>query len=87
MRSCNFLRVTWVRVECSVRLSALAASDDDEIEALVVKSVRGHLNLTTEIEDAALVHTHVVRVEIQSDQLVIELANTSQHQMLGLPVL
>jgi hypothetical protein len=31
--------------------------------------------LSTEIEDAVLVHTHVVRVEIQSDQLVIELAN------------
>jgi hypothetical protein len=47
----------------------------DEIEALVVKSVRGHLNVSTEIEDAALVHTHVVRIEIQSDQLVIKLAN------------
>ena len=47
----------------------------DEIEALVVKSVRGHLNASTEIEDAALIHDHVVRVEVQSDQLVIELAN------------
>src|SRR4051794_608571 len=47
----------------------------DEIEALVCKSVRGHLNLSTEIEDAALVQTHVVRVKVQSDQLVIELAN------------
>src|SRR3954468_8167042 len=42
----------------------------DEIEALVCKSVRGHLNLSTEIEDAALVQTHVVRVKVQSDQLV-----------------
>jgi site-specific DNA recombinase len=47
----------------------------DEIEALIAKSVRGHLNVSTEIEDAVLVQTHVVRVEIQSDQLVIELAN------------
>src|ERR1700704_1833050 len=47
----------------------------DEIEALVAKSVRGHLNISGEIEDAVLIHTHVVRVEIQSDQLVIELAN------------
>ena len=47
----------------------------DEIEALVVKSVRGHLNESTEIDDAALIHTHIVRVEVQSDQLVIELAN------------
>ncbi len=47
----------------------------DEIEALVCKSARGHLNVSTEIEDAALVQTHVVRVKVQSDQLVIELAN------------
>jgi hypothetical protein len=46
-----------------------------EIEALVVKSVRNHFNLTNEIEEAVLVHTYVVRVEIQSHQLVIELAN------------
>src|SRR3982075_2768571 len=47
----------------------------DEIEALVVKCVRGHLNESTEIEDAVLIQNHVVRVEVQSDQLVIELAN------------
>jgi site-specific DNA recombinase len=47
----------------------------DEIEALVAKSVRGHLNLSAEIEDAVLVQTHVIRVEIQSDQLVIEFAS------------
>jgi site-specific DNA recombinase len=47
----------------------------DEIEALIAKSVRGYLNVSTEIEDAVLIHTHVVRIEIQSDQLVIELAN------------
>ena len=47
----------------------------DEIEAHVVKSIRGHLNESTEIEDAVLIQNHVVRVEVQSDQLVIELAN------------
>src|SRR5262249_58229559 len=47
----------------------------DEIEALVAKSVRGHLNNPTEIEDAILVHNRVVRVEVQSGRLVIELAN------------
>jgi len=47
----------------------------DEIEALVVKCVRGHLNESTHIENAILIHKHVVRVEVQSDQLVIELAN------------
>ena len=48
----------------------------DEIEALVAKSVRGHLNDPTEIADAILVHNHVARVEVQSDRLVIELTNT-----------
>src|ERR1700716_2926362 len=47
----------------------------DEIEALVVKCVRGHLNESTHIENAILIHKHVVRVEVQSDQLVIELGN------------
>ena len=48
----------------------------DEIEALVVECVRGHLNGSTEIENTPLIHDHVVRVEVQSHQLVIELANT-----------
>ena len=47
----------------------------DEIEALVVKSVRGHLNESTHIENAILIRNHVVRVEVKPDQLVIELAN------------
>jgi hypothetical protein len=45
-----------------------------EIEALVAKSIRDHLNEATDIEDAVLIHNHVARVEVQSDQLVIELA-------------
>jgi hypothetical protein len=47
----------------------------DEIEALVAKSVRSHLNEPTEIEDAILVHNHIARIEVQSDRLVIELIN------------
>ena len=47
----------------------------DEIEALVAKSVRDHLNEPTEIEDAILVHNQVARIEVQSDRLVIELTN------------
>ena len=47
----------------------------DEIEALVAKSVRDHLNEPTEIEDAILVHNQVARIEVQSDRLVIELPN------------
>ena len=45
-----------------------------EIEALVARSVRDTSNEPAEIEDAVLIHNHVVRVEVQPDQLVIELA-------------
>jgi site-specific DNA recombinase len=47
----------------------------DEIEALVVKCVRVHVNESTDMENAILIRNHVVRVEVRSDQLVIELAN------------
>jgi hypothetical protein len=40
-----------------------------------VRSVRDHLNQSEEMEDAVLVSTHVARIEVQSDQLVIELTN------------
>src|ERR1700716_2189391 len=46
----------------------------DEIEALVVRTLRGHLGESTDIANAVLIRDHVVRVEVQSDQLVIELA-------------
>jgi hypothetical protein len=48
-----------------------------EIEGLVVRSVRDHLNQSEEIEDAVLITTHVARIEIQSDQL-IELTNAGK---------
>ena len=47
----------------------------NEIEALVAKMVRDHLGSPADIEDAVLIHDHVVRVEIRSDRLVIELAS------------
>jgi hypothetical protein len=43
-----------------------------EIEALVVKSVREHLKLSASFDDLSLVNTHVVRVEVQAGQLVIQ---------------
>ena len=46
-----------------------------EIETLVIKAVRNHLNESTEIADALLIQNHVTRVEVQSDQLVIELTD------------
>src|SRR5262245_32793073 len=47
-----------------------------EIEDLVVRSVRHHLNQTAEIADTVLINAHVARIEVQSDQLLIELADT-----------
>ena len=46
-----------------------------EVEALVIKAVRDHLNAPTEVADALLIQNHVTRVEVQSDQLVIELTD------------
>jgi site-specific DNA recombinase len=45
-----------------------------DIEALVVRSVREHLKPTTPIDDRSLIDTHVARVEVQPEQLVIHLA-------------
>jgi site-specific DNA recombinase len=44
-----------------------------EIEALVARSVREHLNPSTPIDDRNLISTHVARVEVQPEQLVIQL--------------
>jgi site-specific DNA recombinase len=55
-------------------VSRIAAT---EIERLVARSVRDHLNQSAEIEDAVLINTHVARIEVQSQQLVIELANAN----------
>jgi len=60
----------------SERAGAVSRIPAAEIEGVVVRSVRDHLNQSKEIEDAVLIRTHVARVEIQSDQLVIELTNT-----------
>lgn len=50
-----------------------------EIEALVIKSVREHLKPTESLDDRSLINTHVVRVEIQAEQLIIQL-NQAQKQ-------
>src|SRR5215213_1570140 len=46
-----------------------------EIESLVIKAVRDRLNAPAEIADALLIQNHVTRVQVQSDQLVIELTD------------
>ena len=45
-----------------------------DIEALVIRSVRAHLKPPQEIDDRSLVHTHIARVEVQPQQLIIQLA-------------
>lgn len=47
-----------------------------EVEALVTKSVRDHLRLSVDVDDKALVQNYVTRVDLRSDRLVIELAET-----------
>ncbi len=47
----------------------------DEIEALVTRAVRNHFNEPAEIANAVLINNYVVRVEVRSGQLVIELAS------------
>jgi hypothetical protein len=44
-----------------------------EVEALVGCAVREHLGYPTESEDRDLIRNHVVRVEVQADQLAVEL--------------
>jgi site-specific DNA recombinase len=57
------------------RAGAVTRIPAAEIEGLVMRSVRDHLNQSEEIEDAILITTHVARIDVQAKQLVIELAN------------
>ena len=49
-----------------------------EVETLVVKAVREHLKLEEPNDDAGIVKAHVIRVEVQADQLVVQLASTQK---------
>ena len=55
------------------RAGAVSRIPATEIEGLVMRSVRDHLNQSAETEDAVLINTHIARIEVQSDQVVIEL--------------
>lgn len=46
-----------------------------EIEALVARSLRNHLGQDANRDDTALIQQNASRVEVQSDRLIIELAN------------
>src|SRR4051794_6285430 len=46
-----------------------------EVESLVTKAVRNQLGESTDVTDALLIQSHVTRIEVESDQLVIELTD------------
>jgi site-specific DNA recombinase len=54
-----------------------------EIEALVIRSVRNHVKLPATIDDRSLLDTHVARVEVQPEQLVIQLAQAQKINRKG----
>jgi site-specific DNA recombinase len=54
-----------------------------EIEALVIRSVLDHLKPSAPIDDRSLVDTHVARVEVQPEQLVIQLAQPERTNRKG----
>src|SRR5215216_6032195 len=45
------------------------------MQALIIHALRNYLNESTEIPDPLLIQNHVTRVEVQSDQFLIELTN------------
>jgi site-specific DNA recombinase len=54
-----------------------------EVEALVCSAVREHLEDCTESADRDLIRNHVVRVEIQPDQLLVEMKGPELSGLLG----
>ena len=62
----------------SARAGSVRRVPATDIEALVIRSVREHLKPSQEIDDRSLVNTHVARVEVQPEQLVIQLAETQR---------
>jgi site-specific DNA recombinase len=54
-----------------------------EIEALVGRALREHFEDSTPTDDRDLISTHVVRVEVQSDQLAVELKAPKHRQARG----
>ena len=62
------------------RAGSICRVPADEIEALVIKSVREHLKPSVSLDDRNLVNTHVVRVEIQTGQLIIQLTQAQKQK-------
>jgi site-specific DNA recombinase len=57
-----------------------------EIEALVISAVREHLRPSQETDDRSLINTHVARVEVRPEELVVRLAEApaTDHQKPGI---
>ncbi len=54
-----------------------------EIEALVGRAVREHLEDSTPTDDRDLISSHVIRVEVQEDQLAVELKAPKHRRTRG----
>jgi hypothetical protein len=75
----------WISRRREVSQLALALPDihqertlpAQEVEALVIKAVRDRPNAPTEIAHTLLIQNHVTRVDVQSDQLVLELTDAT----------
>jgi site-specific DNA recombinase len=49
-----------------------------DIETLVIRLVREHLKLTASMDDRSLINDHVARVEVRSEELVIQLVQPAR---------
>jgi hypothetical protein len=54
-----------------------------EIEALLGRAVREHLKVPPQTDDSDLISSHVVRVEVQAEQLAVELKAAKRGQPRG----
>jgi hypothetical protein len=53
----------------------------NEIETLVVRAVRNHLNESATTDDRELINTHLIRVEVKADHLAVELKESIHSPM------
>jgi site-specific DNA recombinase len=61
------------------RAGSVARVPAGDIEAVVVKSVREHVKPHREIDDRTLMETHVARVEVHSNRLIIQITQTGEN--------
>ena len=49
-----------------------------QIERLIIRAVRDHLGSTEQSDDRSVLHAHVARVEVRTNELVVHLTESSQ---------